>query len=153
MALVAVLAGGGFAGEGKAVPAEKPVNLKVAFLVRARDLESAGNFVVRSGEQSSYTKGGETPFEVESPGGRGVEYKKHAVVVNCVPLVGPGPGLVSAQLQIELSGPLRPSGALQARPVETFQLQTTFTVRAGTTIVLVDEPDRRVEVTITPVEP
>lgn len=121
-------------------------NFKISFKIRSRGLESAGNFVARDGAQSNYVRGGETPYEFDGGRGKTVEYKKHGTIVNCLP-ASQGDA-VSLTCQFELSGVLAPTGTLGARPLETFQFQSDFTIRRGETLALVDEPDRGIEVTL-----
>src|SRR5205823_310171 len=107
---------------------------------------SSGNFRVLNQTQANYVLGGDQPFEVETANGKGVEFKKFGTIVNVLPAIKPDTDIVDSQLQIELSGPLAAQGALKVRPVATFQLQTEFSAPLGKTVLIVDEPDRRVEV-------
>lgn len=132
-------------------PAAKPAgagseNFRISFKIRSRGLESSGNFVVRDGAQGNYVRGGEDPYEFDAGKGRGVDFKKHGTIVNCAP--ASAGGAVSMSCQFELSGVLPPAGSLGARPVETFQFQSDFTLRRGETLVLIDEPDRGIEVAV-----
>ena len=126
-------------------------NFKISFKIRASGLESAGNFMVRDGAQSNYVRGGETPYEFDGGRGKSVEYKKHGTIVNCLP--ASHGDAVSLTCQFELSGALAPTGSLGARPIETFQLQSDFTIRRGETLALVDEPDRGIEITLETARP
>lgn len=126
-------------------------NFKISFKIRASGLESAGNFVVRDGAQSNYVRGGEFPYEFDGGRGKSVEYKKHGTIVNCLP--ASHGDAVALTCQFELSGALAPTGSLGARPIETFQLQSDFTLRRGETLALVDEPDRGVEITLETARP
>lgn len=120
-------------------------NLRISFKLKEQNLESAGNFTVRNGSQSNYIAGGEVPFETEMAKGKAVDYKKTGVIVNCLPRAL-SEDAFALVCQFELSGPGLPVGTLGARPAQTFQLQSEFTVRKGKTLVLVDEPTRRVEI-------
>ena len=126
------------------------INLKISFKLKFKRLESSGNFTVQSGTQANYVIGGDDPVEISNAQGKGVEFKKHGTIVNILPIVQPDSDRVDAQWQSEISGPLAPETSLKVNPIATFQIQTEFTVTLGKTIVLVDEPDRRVEVKIEP---
>jgi len=129
-------------------------NFKLSFKLRSAGLESAGNFVVQDGEQANFTGGGERPYEIETAKGSGVEYKKHVTVVNCLPNWDvSGPNRVKLSCQFELSGPLAATGKLGARPIETFQLQSSFIVVPGRPLVLVDHDGRYVEMTVVELKP
>lgn len=126
-----------------------PVNFRISFTIRAGEVSSSGNFVVKNGNQVNYVRGGDTPIEVKnSRGDKGVEFKKHGTIVNCLPTADPNGTLVHAECQFELSGPGKPETSLQVHPVATFQIQSSFVARKGQPLVLVDEPDRRIEVKI-----
>lgn len=124
-----------------------PRNLRISFKIKEQDLERSGNFTVADGAQSNYIAGGETPFEVDAAKGKAVEYKKTAVIVNCLPKALSG-DLFAVTCQFELSGPGQPTGTLQARPVQTLQFQSEFTLRKGRPLLLIDEPARRIEISI-----
>lgn len=134
-----------------APPSESALNFRISFRIKLDELESAGNFVVQDGSQGNYVTGGDAPIEVQnSRGDKGLEFKKHATIVNCLPASFPEGGRVLAQCQFELSGPGRPATSFQARPPSTFQLQTSFVAALGRSLLLVDEPNRRVEIKIEP---
>ena len=124
------------------------MNLKFSFKLKFKQMENVGNFVVQSGTQANYVLGGEIPVEVEHAQGKGIEFKRHGTIVNVLPVVRPDSDKVDIQLQCELSGPLPPETSLRVNPIATFQYQTAFVATLGKTLVLIDEPDRRVEVTI-----
>ncbi|MCX5787523.1 MAG: hypothetical protein NTX64_03280 [Elusimicrobia bacterium] len=126
------------------------MNLKVSFKLKFKRLESSGNFTVQSGTQANYVIGGDDPVEVITKQGTGIEFKKYGTIVNILPAVVFDSDKVDAQLQAELSGPQAPETSLKVNPISTFQIQTEFTITLGKTIVLVDEPDRRVEIKIEP---
>ena len=137
-----------------AAKAGNTANFRIHFKLRSHELEGAGNFVVADRAQSNYVAGGEYPEEVANGRGeKGVEFKKHALIVNCVPAGQPDGDSVQVQCQFELSGPLPPVGSLKVRPIETFQYQTDFMIKRGQTLVLIDEPDRRVELKLDEVAP
>lgn len=163
-----MLAAGGFASEPqpasvgigkgpkqaakKAFISDGEVMLKVSFKMMADGLEGSGNIAVQAGSQGNYVSGGETPFEAD--GGKGVEYKKARLIVNCVPVVYPSNrNMVRAECQFEISGPLKPAASSSARPLTTFQIQTAFAAEKGRPILLVDEPTRRIEVKIEDLAP
>ena len=124
-------------------------NLKVSFKIKSRALESSGNFIIGAGKQVNYVVGGDEPSEIATNRGKGVEFKKHGTIVNLIATVRPTSGDVDLQVQIERSGPLvGDRKLLNVRPIETFQLQTMCTAKLGKPIVLVDEPDRRIELLV-----
>lgn len=130
-----------------AVPQDK--DLRISFKLRFKDLHAEGNFVTESGTQANYVQGGEVPWETSSPQGKGIEFKKYGVIVNVLPFIKPdAEDVVDAQMQIELSGPVASKNSLNVPEIATFQLQNEFSTSLGKTVVLVDEPDRRIEVTI-----
>ncbi len=133
--------------------ADDSVNFKISFKIKDGELEAAGSFVVMSGSQSNYVAGGEKVFEIDSAARKSVEFKKHGTIVNCVAVSKPGGTIVRAECQFEISGPLAPVGDLKARPISTFQFQTAFEVERGHTLVLIDEPARRLEIKIEVVAP
>ncbi|HAH08453.1 MAG TPA: hypothetical protein DCM05_18330 [Elusimicrobia bacterium] len=132
---------------------EQPM-FKVSFKIRFEGLEGSGNFAVRGATQSNYVVGGDTPFVIENAAGKGLEFKKHGTIVNILPVLDPSkPDTVDSQIQIEISGPGKPTTELKALPVQTFQLQTEFLSTLGKKAVLVDEPNKRVEVLIEVLKP
>jgi hypothetical protein len=151
LALLLMLAVPASAGRKALSAKEGAANYRVAFSVKAGDLSGAGNFVVSDGSQANYVHGGERPHEVATSNGTSVEFKKVAFITNCVVAAVPDKEEAAAECQFELSGPGKPdpSHKLKVPPIETFQYQTSFTARLGKTLVLVDEPSKRVEVTIT----
>jgi hypothetical protein len=132
-----------------ATPRES-MNLRLSFKLRYKNLESSGNFIVQNGTQANYVLGGEQPFEIANAQGKGIEFKKHGAVVNVLPVIDPNADKVDVQWQSEISGPLEPETSLKVNPVASFQVQTEFIVPIGKTIVLVDEPDRRIEARFEP---
>lgn len=139
-------------GRNAPQPGGKATNFRISFKVRAGELSSAGNFVIADRAQSNYTDGGEAPFDIESGKGDMIEYKKHGVIVNCLPTALDG-SLVAVGCQFELSGSEKPATAMKVRPATTFQLQTSFIIRRGATMKLVDSADRLVEVTLEEFQP
>lgn len=135
--------------ETPADPEQPQPMLKVSFKLRFNDMEKTGNFLVLNATQSNYVVGGDEPWVFENSQGKGVEFKKHGTIVNMLPAVNPiDPKMVDAQIQVELSGPGRSMTELKVPPVTTFQLQTEYQAPLGRKMVLVDEPDKRVEVTV-----
>jgi hypothetical protein len=129
-------------------------NFRISFKLRSHELQAAGNFTVADGAQANYVVGGERPEETPDAGGKPVvDFKKHGLIVDCVPTRRPSDGLVDVQCQFELTGVLPPTGAAKARPTETFQYQTDFSIKPGSSLVLVDEPDRRVELKLEELAP
>lgn len=123
-------------------------NVQVSFKLRNAGREVSSRFVIGSGSQANYVVGGELAKAVQTSQGKGLEYKKHGVIVNCLPVLSPDGKRVSAELQVEVSGPGRKNQDLDAWDLDTFQYQTSFTAELGKLLVLVDEPDRRVEITV-----
>jgi hypothetical protein len=134
-----------FAAPALAAPPPPPVQYEISFSLRLKELNASGNFQTLDGTQVNYVRGGEQPMVSETASGKTVDFKKHGVIVNCLPKSRPD-GLVDLQCQFELSGPTAPQTEFKVRPVETFQYQAEFLARPGRPSVLVDEPDRRVEV-------
>jgi len=130
-------------------PKETTANLLISFKLKSSLREASGRFVVGSGNQSNYIAGGEVANTVKNSQGKGVEFKKHGVIVNCLPVLSADSRRVRAECQFEVSGPGRKNADLDAWDIDTFQYQAGFTAELGKTLVLVDEPDRRVELTIT----
>jgi len=127
-------------------------HFKVSFSIRNKALEKAGNFVVQEGSQASYIDGGEVAWPVRGAQGVAVEYKKVSTLVNCVVVEDPNfKARARAECQFELSGPV-PSETgpkeLAVADAKTFQLQTAFEADLGKPLVLVDEPDKRLTVTL-----
>lgn len=129
-------------------PKDVSANIVVAFKLKNALREASGRFVIGSGSQANYVVGGELTKAVQTSQGKGLEYKKHGVIVNCLPILSPDGKRVSAELQVEISGPGRKNPDLDAWDLDTFQYQTSFTAEPGKPLVLVDEPDRRVEITV-----
>ncbi|MBI5240239.1 MAG: hypothetical protein HY926_07180 [Elusimicrobia bacterium] len=129
-------------------PKEASANIAVAFKLKNALREASGRFVVGSGNQANYVVGGELTQTIKNSQGKGIEYKKHGVIINCLPALAGDGKRVRAECQFEISGPGRKNADLDAWDVDTFQYQTSFTAELGKAIVLVDEPDRRVEVTL-----
>lgn len=130
-------------------PSVRAVNFKISFRIKAENLESSGNFVVQDGTQGNYMLGGDTPVSVtDNSGGKGAELKKYGTIVNCLPAADPRKSkMVNLQCQFELSGP-RPPAAGTLLGFVTFQLQTQVLAEKGVTLLLVDEPARRVEIKV-----
>ena len=138
---------------GKAALGSRDVNYKISFQIKADGLESAGNFVAHDGSQANYVVGKTTPAESGGAGGpaeseKGVELKKYGTIVNCLPASDPSSDRVSVQCQFELSGPLPAASPPRSQAAVNFQFQGEFVVERGRSIVLVDEPNRRIELAI-----
>jgi hypothetical protein len=129
-------------------PKGDSANLVVAFKMKNAQREASGRFVAGNSTQANYVVGGEATKTIQSVQGKGVEYKKHGVIVNCLPVLTGDGRRVRAEIQLEISGPGRKNPDLDAWDVDTFQYQASFTAELGKTVVLVDEPDRRIEVTL-----
>lgn len=128
-------------------------NFKISFKIRSGELEDSGSFTVLAGSQSNFIAAGEKAFETGAGAARGVEFKKHGAIVNCVAVAKPATTIVRAECQFELSGPLAPTGELKARSIASLQFQTAFEVERGRTMVLVEGPARHIEVKIEAVAP
>ena len=133
--------------------ADDSTNFKISFKIRNGELEDSGSIVVLAGSQSNFISAGEKAFEAGAGAARGVEFKKHGAIVNCVAVAKPATTIVHAECQFELSGPLAPTGELKARSIASLQFQTSFEVERGRTLVLVDGPSRLIEVKIEAVAP
>lgn len=127
-------------------------HFKVSFTMRNRTLERSGNFVVQEGSQASYVAGGEVAWPVRGAKGVGVDFKKVATIVNCVVVKDPNhKNRARAECQFELSGPVKSETGpkeLDVPDVTTFQFQTAFEADSGKPVVLVDEADKRLVVTL-----
>ena len=127
---------------------------KVSFSLKVGTRLESGSYIVGDGAQSNYVAGGEEPWEFENKQGTGVDFKKRAVVINSL-VTAAGAGRVAAEFQVEVSGPLTPDPAskLHMPAISTVQVQSSFHVALGKPIVLVEQPDRRFEITIERLEP
>ena len=115
-------------------------NFKISFRLKSADMEKTGNFVIAEGEQANYLVGGE--FTRQALDGKETEPKKYGTIVNCLVKTVAGARSANAQCQFELSGPV------QGKAPVVFQLQTSFVAPLGRPLVLVDEPERLVEIKI-----
>jgi hypothetical protein len=131
-----------------AAPKEASANIAVVFKIKNTLREAAGRFVVGNGSQANYVNGGELAKAVQTSQGKGLEYKKHGVIVNCLPILSADGRRANMECQFEISGPGNKNPDLDAWDLVTFQYQSSFTAELGKTLVLVDEPDRRVEITV-----
>jgi len=124
-------------------------NYKISFAIAMDGMERAGNFIVGGGTQGNYVYGGENPLEVTlGDGKKVVDFKKFGTIFNCL-VTKFSPGLVNIQMQIEVSGPVADnSTTLKTPAIKTFQIQTEITLGLGRSMLLVDEPDRRIEIKI-----
>jgi hypothetical protein len=127
---------------------DSPTNLSVSFKLRNSQREASGRFVVGNGSQANYVNGGELAKAVQLSQGKGLEYKKHGVIVNCLPILSADGRRANMECQFEISGPGNKNPDLDAWDLVTFQYQSSFTAELGKPLVLVDEPDRRVEITV-----
>jgi hypothetical protein len=133
--------------------AEAEKDYKISFVLKAEGLERAGSFVTQGGSEGDYNFGGEDPVKIENKFGTGLEFKKHHTTVNCIPVANPNNGLIRAECQFEISGALKPAADMKDGSTISFQYKAAFEARPGKTIVLVDDPTRRVEVKIETIEP
>jgi hypothetical protein len=129
-------------------PKEASANLVFSFKLKNGLREAAGRFLVGNGNQSNYVAGGEVAKTIQAAQGKGVEYKKVGVIVNCLPTLHPDGRHARVECQFEISGPGRKNPDLDAWDIDTFQYQAGFMAELGKPLVLVDEPERRVELTI-----
>jgi len=129
-------------------PKEPSTNVVVDFKLKNALREASGRFLMGDGNQANYVAGGEVTKTIKHSQGNGVEFKKYGVIVNCLPTLNPDRQRVSMECQFEISGPGRKNPDLDAWDLDTFQYQARFVAELGKPIVLVDEPDRRVEVTV-----
>ena len=136
------------AGAAPRPPKGSPANLAISFKLRNVQREAAGRFVVGNGNQANYVNGGELAKAVQASQGKGLEYKKHGVIVNCLPLLSADGRRANMECQFEISGPGRKNPDLDAWDLDTFQFQSDFTAELGKPLILVDEPERRVEITV-----
>jgi hypothetical protein len=124
---------------------------RVAFTLKIGGLDYASSFVLQDGSQANYIDGGEVSYVFKGEKGESIEFKKRGVIVNCVAVENPNAkSRVRAECQFEISGPVK--SATRAADVATFQLQTSFEAEKGKPLLVVDGPDKRVEVTITEIK-
>ncbi|MCX5795377.1 MAG: hypothetical protein NTY77_07790 [Elusimicrobia bacterium] len=119
-----------------------------AFTLKNGLREASGRFLVGDGNQSNYVAGGEVTKTIKTSQGKGAEYKKYGVIVNCLPTLNPDGQHVRVECQFEISGPGRKNPDLEAWDLDTFQYQAGFVAELGKPLALVDETDRRVQVTV-----
>lgn len=155
--LVLVLAVPAICAGGKDASSSNPdsVNYRVSFKMKNEALSAASSFLMGSEQQAKYLQAEENPHEFESaqaPGGMGVEFKKVTAIVNCV-ISRAKDGVVYGDFQFELSGPVAPVGKRKSVPLRTFQYTSPIAARLGQTLVVVDGPDRRIEIRIDEVKP
>lgn len=129
-------------------PKDSSVNFTVSFKLKNGLREAAGRFLVGNGNQANYVSGGEVTKTIQTVQGKGVEYKKVGVIVNCLPNLHADGRHATVECQFEISGPGRKNPDLDAWDVDTFQYQAGFSAELDRPLVLVDEPERRVEVTL-----
>lgn len=133
--------------EAPGLPAED--NLRVSFRVKLEGFEREGSFLTSEANASNYVASGELPFEVAGEQGKKIEYRNFSVIVNCLPSIDARePDWVSAQFQFEVSGPVRSPDTRAAPASKSLQLQTSVRARLGRRVLVVDEPDKRIEVKI-----
>jgi hypothetical protein len=124
---------------------------RVAFTLKVGQLEYSSSFVLQDASQANYIDGGEVSREFDSGHGKTIEFKKRGVIVNCVAVENPNEkSRVRAECQFEISGPVK--SATRAADIGTFQFQTAFEAEKGKPLLLVDGPEKRVEVTITEIK-
>ncbi len=121
---------------------------RVAFVMKIGTLDYASSFVLEDASQANYTDGGEVSYAFKDGARETIEFKKRATIVNCVVVENPNErSRVRAECQFELSGPVK--SATRAADIATFQLQTAFEAEKGKPLLLVDGPEKRIEITIT----
>lgn len=158
--LVLTLAFPAFCASTKATSSSSKLdaaNYRVSFKMKNDILSAASSFLMGTEQQAKYLQTGEDPYESENvqnnaPSVVGVEFKKVTAIVNCV-ISRAKDGVVYADFQFELSGPVTAVGKRKAIPVRTFQYASPIAVRLGQTLVVVDGPDRHIEIRIDEVKP
>jgi hypothetical protein len=134
-------------------PSARPTaaQFRIAFVMKAGGLEYSSSFVVQDGSQANYIDAGEVSWESDSGRGKTIEFKKRGVIVNCVAVENPNErSRVRAECQFEITGPVK--SATRAQDVASLQFQTAFEVEKGKSLLVVDGPEKRVEVTITEIK-
>jgi hypothetical protein len=140
------------------LPIEPQEDMLLQVDVKARylDLEAASSFVIQAGSQANQVSGGDKAFTVTNKAGTGLEYKKWGFIVNLLPVVHPNKkDTIRAELQVELSGPVKSAAKLEGSTVtdvSTWQLQTSTEFLLGKPTVISKGP-AMVEVTINQVQP
>jgi hypothetical protein len=128
-------------------PSEK-ANLKISYRMKLDSLESAGSFVTQSGTQSNNVEREDVPYELDSAAERKIAFNKHGAIINALPKLSAKGARATVEMQAELTEPLEPATTAKATALKTFQYQGTFTVELGRRIVLVEGPDRRLELVV-----
>lgn len=137
-----LLAAPAFAAEKKGP--SQGVNYRISFSMKLGDIERVGNFLVQDEHQANYVSGGERAVE-EGPS---AAMRKESTIVNCVPVaVAEKADHVYVECQFELVGPAR-AEKNKPRGVASFQYQTALVLKKGRSHVLIDEPEKRVELMI-----
>ena len=129
---------------------------QVAVEASYQELKGSAAFLVTEASQANNVQGGDTPFLVRNRQGEGVEFKKWGFIVNILPTFDPAdPKAAQAQIQVELSGPIKSSGVTlegqedryRVPEIATAQLQTEFFCALGRKTLISQSP-LRVEVTL-----
>jgi hypothetical protein len=123
------------------------INLKISYKMKLDAVESVGSFVTESGTQCNNVLKEDAPYVSDETGEKKPGSNRHGAIVNAVATAAAGKK-AGVKLQAEMTELLEPAAGTKAAPVKTFQYQGTFTVELGRSIVLVDGPDRRLEMTV-----
>jgi hypothetical protein len=125
------------------------INLKISYKMKLDASESVGSFVTQSGAQSNNVvrEGAYNAHQPDGSGERRTDDNKRGIIVNCLPILMKGK-IAHMELQTEMIEPLEPSTDSKAASIKTFQYQGMFLAALGRTIVLVDAPDRHLEMTV-----
>lgn len=129
-------------------PAESstaPANFKISFSFRVEGVEASGNMVALNASKVSYQKA----LVPQKNGKKGrKEAPKYGTVVECLPVQLPGTaGLVKMSCLFQMSAP-KPGKKSERETAVQFDLNTDFTATPGQPMLLVDEPDKRIEITV-----
>lgn len=156
--------GPGAAGGDAKSPAPAPVkelknpsigvDYKVTFSLKNGTRAESGSFILGEGAQSNYVAGGEQPWETATDKGATVDLKKSGLIINGL-VHAAGAGAVDAEFQFEMTGPQAPDPAskLKVPSTSTFQYQVSFRAPLSKPFVLLEQPDRRIEVVFERIEP
>jgi|GEM_PF-3771769 len=130
--------------DAKAKPANGCGTLQFDIDAEYGDNKGSASFLVSNGTQTNQVLGGEKRVPI----GEGkTERLRYGFIVNVMPVCAAN-GMVSLQLQVELSAPSN-SGDLVSG---TWQYQSTFDVKKGSKTVVVSKP-ARIEITISDAKP
>src|SRR5688572_10632639 len=116
---------------------EEDFDYRVEVTASYKTLKGKADFIVSNASQANHVEGGDTAFETKNAdGSKSVEFVKWGFIANVLAAASPTrKDYASAQLQVELSGPVDSAG----RDRQTWQIQTELRVKEGQTVVVARE--------------